>query len=148
MDINAGDPILHQDADFRYRVRFEGRTYGPWTVDEPPPLGGGAGPAPRDVLAVAVGHCMSTTLYDCLRRARIPVRAIETTVANEVGRNAAGRQRVVRLRVAIRADPVDEADRPRMDRCISVFEEYCTVSGAVRAGIPIDTSVNGAPTRA
>ncbi len=140
--------VLRQDAEFRFTVRFEGRTYGPWTVDEPPPTGGGAGPGPRDILAVAVGHCMSSTLYDCLRRARIRLRSMETTVSTDVGRNAAGRQRVQRIHVAIRAEPADEAERSLLDRCISVFEEYCTVSGAIRTGIPIDTTVNGAATRA
>ena len=66
---------------------------------------------------------------------------IRTRVEVEVGRNERGRLRVRSLSVQIATYPLDEADRPRFDHCLEIFEDFCTVSGAVRAGIPIATHV-------
>jgi len=139
---------LRQDDGFRFSARFPDAWFGPVGLDEPAPMGTGTGPSPTQTLAAAVGHCMSATLFDCLKRAKVPVRAISTTVRAERGRNAEGRLRVQKLRVAIRAEPVDPADRPRMDRCLEVFEQYCTVSASVRQGIPIESTVDRGPERA
>jgi uncharacterized OsmC-like protein len=144
----AGETVtveLRQAEDFRFSVEFPDSTAGSLTLDEPAPMGGGAGPSPTQTLGAAIGHCLSVTLLDCLRRARIPVRSIATTVRAERGRNAEGRLRVQKLVATIRAEPVDPADRPRMDRCVSVFEQYCTVSASVRQGIPIETTVDRGP---
>ena len=45
-------------------------------------------------------------------------------------------------------DLVRGADRTRFDRCVEVFQDYCTVSGAVREGIEIRTTVVPPDTRA
>ncbi len=132
---------LRQEDGFRFSVDFGGVPAGAWTVDENPPLGGGAGPSPSQTLAAAIGHCLSSTLLDCLRRARVPTRHVATEVHATRGRNAAGRLRILRMSATVRAEPVDPADRPRMDRCVAVFEEYCTVSASVRQGIPMDVTV-------
>jgi uncharacterized OsmC-like protein len=139
---------LRQDDRFRFTARFSDAWFAPIGLDEPPPMGTGGGPSPTQTLAAAIGHCMSATLFDCLQRARIPVRALTTTVRADRGRNAEGRLRVTKLRVSIRAEPVDPADRPRMDRCLEVFEQYCTVSASVRQGIPIESVVDRGPERA
>jgi len=133
---------LREDDGFRFSASFPGAAWGPLTLDEPAPMGTGAGPSPTQTLAAAVGHCLSVTLLDCLKRAKIPVRSIATSVVAHRGRNAEGRLRVLRFTAAIHAEPVDSADRPRMDRCISVFEQYCTVSASVRQGIPMDVHVD------
>lgn len=129
---------LREQEEFRFETRFEGTSFGPIIVDEPVPTGGGAGPSPTQTLATAVGHCMASTLYDCVRRAHVPVRHIVTTVRTYTGRNERGRLRVQRIEVEFTCDPVRPEDRPRVDRCLEVFADYCPVSGAVRDGITID----------
>lgn len=131
---------LRQQEEFRFEARYEGAAFGPRLIDEPPPNGGGAGPSPTQSLATAVGHCMSATLYDCFRRARVPVRGIVTTVRTFTGVNERGRRRVQRIEVRFACDPVRAEDRPNVDRCLEVFADYCPVSGAVRDGIAIEFS--------
>lgn len=134
---------LTQVDRFRFEARFEGSSFGPLVVDEGPPTGGGAGPNPAQSLAVAVGHCMSSTLVECLRRARIPVRRFSTRVRPVFGRNPRGRLRVVRLEVTLAVDPMDEADRERMQNCLAIFEDLCPVTGAVREGAQVVLTVAG-----
>jgi uncharacterized OsmC-like protein len=133
---------LRQQDEFRYEARYENTTFGPRAIDEPPPTGSGAGPSPTQSLATAVGHCMSSTLYDCFRRAHVPVRNIVTTVRTYTGRNDRGRLRVQRIEVSLSCEPVRVEDRPKVDRCLEVFADYCPVSGGVRDGITIEFHSN------
>ena len=132
---------LEQVENYRFTVSFGGAPFPAITVDEPPPVGGDQGPNPVQVLAMAVGHCMSTTLLSTLQRARVAVTPLHTTVRATVGVDPRGRRRVRKLQVEIATQPADEADRSRFDRCVEVFPDYCTVSAAVRDGIPIDHRV-------
>jgi organic hydroperoxide reductase OsmC/OhrA len=136
---------LDQVERYRFEVRYPGKPFGPIVVDEPVPTGGGAGPSPTEMLASAVGHCMSSTLLNTLERAHVPVTPLHTTVNVEVGRNEKGRLRVRLLSLELRVQPLDEVDRPRFDHSVSIFEEFCTVSGAVREGIPIHTRIGSDP---
>lgn len=110
------------------------------TVDEPPPLGEGAGPNPARLLGAAVGSCMSASLLFCLRRARIDVAELRTTVEGKLVRNEAGRLRIGELRVKIHPG-VDPDDRARMERCLELFEDFCIVGQSVRQGIELHVEV-------
>lgn len=142
--------IAEQVDRYEFVIRFPETGFPPLRVDEPSPVGADRGPNPVRILASAVAHCMSSTLYNCLERAHVPVGPIRTTVRAEVGRNDRGRQRVRRLAISIAATPLNEADRPRFQHCVEVFEDFCTVSGAVREGITLRTEVvppEGSPER-
>jgi uncharacterized OsmC-like protein len=132
---------LEQREKYRFEATYPGQPFGPLTLDEPAPLGGSAGPSPVHSLATAVGHCMSSTLVNTLERAHVPVSTLHTVVEVEVGRNEKGRLRVRRLALQIQTAPLKEEDRERFDHCVAIFEDFCTVSGAVREGIPIATTV-------
>jgi uncharacterized OsmC-like protein len=134
---------LEQIERYEFQVQFPGSPYGPLRVDEAPPSGSGKGPFPIESLAMAIGHCMSSTLFNTLERAHIPASPLRTSVKVEVGRNEKGRLRVRRLAVQIQTTPQNESDRERFDHCVEIFADYCTVSGAVRTGIPIESSVVG-----
>jgi uncharacterized OsmC-like protein len=135
---------LEQVEKYRFTVAFAESPFPGLTVDEPPPTGGDAGPNPVQSLAMAVGHCMSSTFVNTLERARVKVAPLRTTVRATVGVNAKGRRRVRGLSVEIVTRPLDEADRERFDHCVEIFADFCTVSGAVREGIPIDQRVASA----
>ncbi len=74
----------------------------------------------------------------------MPATPIRSTVTVGLGRNARGRKRVLSLTVRLECQPLDEENRTRFDRSVEVFEDYCTVTGAVREGIRVGTTV-GAP---
>jgi organic hydroperoxide reductase OsmC/OhrA len=132
---------LQQIERYQFTVTFADAPFPGLTVDEPPPAGGDRGPNPEQALAMAVGHCMSSTLLYSLDRAHVQVTPLRTTVRVTVGVNDKGRRRVRHLAVEIATQPVDEADRGRFDQCAGIFADFCTVSGAVREGISIDHHV-------
>jgi len=141
MPEEVGPVDLAQVERYEFTVEFPATSLPQLTVDEPAPVGRGAGPDPVRTLAMAIGHCMSSTFFHSLDRARVPVGPIRTRVLATVGPNERGRRRVQGLRVEIRAQPLHEEDRPRFDQCVAIFADYCTVSGAVREGIPIASDV-------
>jgi uncharacterized OsmC-like protein len=135
---------LAQVERYEFTIEFADAPFPGLTLDEPPPVGGDAGPNPVQSLVMAVGHCMSSTLFNTLSRARVAAAPIRTTVTATIGTNEKGRRRVRELRVQLHTRPLNEADRAQFDRCVEIFADYCTVSGAVREGVTIDQSVTPA----
>jgi len=133
---------LEQVENYQFTVTFADAPFPGLTVDEPIPTGGDRGPNPVQALAMAIGHCMSSTLVSTLDRARVPVTPLRTSVRATIGVNDKGRRRVRQLQVHITTQPVDEADRARFDHCVEIFADFCTVSGAVREGVSIDHRVS------
>jgi uncharacterized OsmC-like protein len=139
---------LTQEDGYRFAVEMD-RPEWALTVDEAPPLGRGAGPNPARLLAVAVGHCLSSSLLFCLRKARVEGARIRTAVTATIRRNEHGRWRVSGLQVAMAVDGVAPAQQGAVQRCRQVFEDYCIVTESVRSGVPVDVllRVNDAPPR-
>jgi uncharacterized OsmC-like protein len=127
--INAYQFDLHF-ADDRPAIR----------TDEPPPLGEGAGPSPSHLLLAAVGNCMSSSLYFALSKFKLDPKGLTTTATGEIGRNQAGRLRVLSITVDIRMGAAAEG-MVRLDRVLMQFEQFCTVGESVRQGIPVTVSV-------
>jgi organic hydroperoxide reductase OsmC/OhrA len=125
---------------FSFSAGFDNDGWPAVLVDEPRPVGGGAAPNPTRMMGVAVGSCLSASLLFCLGKARVDVDGFESTVEGTVSRNADGRLRITELRVTL-APSVHNADRQRMQGCLSLFEEFCTVTASVRRGIPIHVEV-------
>jgi uncharacterized OsmC-like protein len=128
---------LTQVERFEFEGTFPGAAYGPLTVDEAEPLGHDHGPNPVRTLALAVGHCMSSTLVSTCERAHVPILPVRTSVRATVGRNDRGRLRVQKIEVDLTTAPRDAADAERFAHCVEVFPDFCTVSGAVREGVPV-----------
>lgn len=125
---------------YEFVVRFDPETIPELTVDEPPPLGGGAGPNPTALLGAAVGSCLGASLLFCLQKSRVAVAGMETQVRGTVERNEEGRLRVSRIEVRL-APEMEDADGARVMRCVDLFEKFCTVTQSVRQGIDIDVVV-------
>ncbi len=73
-------------------------------------------------------------------RARVQVKGMRTTGESRMARNEAGRLRIggVALRIALDVAP---DDRPRMGRCMGLFEDVCVVTQSVGGGISVDVAV-------
>lgn len=115
----------------------------PLLMDEPAPLGEDHGPNAARVLAAAIGNCLSASALFCLRKARVEVLNMHTTVNVAMERNERGKLRIGN--VSVKLEPsVAEEDRPRMKRCLDIFEDYCIVTQSVRGGLNVDVAVEPA----
>ncbi|GAP34726.1 OsmC family protein [Piscinibacter sakaiensis] len=137
---------LQQQQDYRFEVAF-GAPVPPLVADEPPPLGGSAGPSPVQLLAAAVGNCLADSLLFALRKFHQAPEPIRAEVAAHVGRNAEGRLRVLRIEAALHLGVAADTLQ-HLDRVLQGFEAYCTVTQSVGAGIPVTVQVHDASGRA
>ena len=126
---------------YQFNVEFDVENLPNLLLDETKPDGEGSGPNPPRLLAAAVGHCMSSSLIYCLKKARISVRDIETTVKTSLFRNETGKLRIRSIDVQISLK-VDEENKPRVQRCLTIFEDYCTVTQSIRKGIEVNVHIN------
>lgn len=129
---------------YAFTVDFAEGEGPPLVVDELPPLGEANGPNPARLLAAAVGSCLSASLLFCLRKSRVEVSQLRTTVSGTIVRNERGRLRIGGIRVRL-APEVSAEQRARMGRCLDLFQDFCIVTESVREGIAVDVAVENAP---
>lgn len=130
---------LRQQQDYQFQIHF-GEGVPVLVGDEPAPLGQGLGPSPVELLAAAVGNCLSDSLLFALRKFKQAPEPIHCDVTAEVGRNPQGRVRVLGLKAVLTLG-VPAATLEHLDRVLSQFEEFCTVTQSVRQGIPVSVEV-------
>ncbi len=130
---------LVQRQDYQFDMHFGG-AIPPLLADEPPPLGQGAGPSPVQLLAGAVANCLSDSLLFALRKFKQKPEPIRCTVDAEVGRSSEGRLRVLRMQATLTLG-VPAAGLEHLDRVLSQFESFCTVTQTVAAAVPVDVRV-------
>ncbi len=130
---------LTQQQDYRFHIAFEAPV-PPLVGDEPPPLGGAAGPSPVQLLAASVGNCLSDSLLFALRKFKQAPEPIRTEVHAEVGRNPEGRLRVLGMRVDLHLG-VSATQLEHLQRVLDSFEQYCTVTQSVAGSVPITLQV-------
>ena len=125
---------------YKFNVKFDVDYIPNVIIDETKPEGEGSGPNPPRLLATAVGHCMSTSLIYCLKKARITIAQLETTVKTNLFRNEKGRLRIRSIDIQIYLE-VNEKDKKRLPRCLTIFEDYCTVTQSIRKGIEVNVNI-------
>jgi uncharacterized OsmC-like protein len=130
---------LRQQQDYQFGIHF-GEGVPVLVGDEPAPLGQGAGPSPVQLLAAAVGNCLSDSLLFALRKFKQAPEPIRCDVTAEVGRNAEGRLRVLQLRAVLTLG-VPAASLAHLDRVLEQFEAFCTVTQSVGQGIAVSIEV-------
>lgn len=130
---------LVQKQDYQFEIHFGGDV--PALVgDESAPLGAGLGPSPVQLLAAAVGNCLSDSLLFALRKFKQAPEPIRCEVHAEVGRNPEGRMRVLQIRAALTLG-VPAATLQHVDRVLDQFEAFCTVTQSVAQGIAVAVEV-------
>jgi len=131
---------LERINNYEFTVRFDNEKFASILVDEPKPLGDEKGPNAARLLGAAVGNCLSASLIFCLEKARHAVKDVRTSVTGTMIRNERGRLRVGKLDVHITLD-IDTEETKRLDRCLSLFEDFCVVTASVKKGIDITVLV-------
>ncbi len=130
---------LEQQDDFAFLIRFD-NDIPSLLVDEPPPLGQGAGPNPARLLAASVANCLSASLLFALRKFKNQPGKIVTSVTARMERNEQGRLRVSGVSVVIQIDsPAEMLDH--LERVLAQFEDFCVVTQSVRSGFPVEVTV-------
>ena len=130
---------LKQKQDYQFDIHFGGAIPAIMS-DEPAPLGTGLGPSPSQLLAAAVGNCLSDSLLFALRKFKQAPEPLSCDVHAEIGRNAQGRVRVLHMKAVLTLG-VPAASLAHLERVLSTFETYCTVTQSVGQGIPISLEV-------
>lgn len=128
-----------QQRDYQFLVDFGG---GLPTVlaDEPAPLGSGDGPAPSDMLLAGVANCLLASLLFALRKFKQDAGGMRAVATAQIGRNESNRLRVQEIAVAITLGKPG-AEIEHLERILTQFESFCTVSQSVQQGIPLVVSV-------
>ncbi|MEW8626827.1 MAG: OsmC family protein [Candidatus Thiodiazotropha sp.] len=131
---------LEQEEDYAFRVKFDLKKAEDVIMDEPPPLGERNGPNASRMLAAAAANCLSASLMFCLAKEDVPSNEVSTEVTCTMVRNDKKRLRVGRLDVKITAG--DELlSSKKIDRCLTLFEDFCVVTASIREGIPVGVEV-------
>lgn len=141
----ASISITH-DSAYRFVVDF-GAGIPQLQVDEPPPIGHAEGPGPEQMLLAGVANCLCASLYFALTKFRQDPRGLRADASCAIERNASGRLRILSIEVDISLDATRD-ELQHVERALSRFEDFCTVSESVKHGIPIEVRVrdgNGAP---
>ena len=137
------DVTLDRQDGYRFLVDFGDGSGATLQMDEPEPLGESSGPNAARVLAAAVGNCLSASLLFCLGRAKVEVKELRTTVSGEMVRNEKGRLRLGPLKVRIEPE-LGTVEPARIQRCLEIFEDFCTVTASVRGGLQVEVEVEAA----
>lgn len=130
---------LRQQQDYQFHIHF-GEGLPVLLGDEPAPLGKGQGPTPVQLLAAAVGNCLSDSLLFALRKFKQAPEPIQCEVEAAVGRNAENRLRVLSIKAVLTLG-VPAAKLEHLDRVLEQFESFCTVASSVSQGIPVAVEV-------
>jgi uncharacterized OsmC-like protein len=125
---------------YQFNVQFDEKCLPDLSVDEVQPIGDSSGPNPPRLLSAAIGHCLSSSLLYCLRKARVTVNSLEVIVQTHLERSAENRLRVPKINVLIDLGVAAE-DEDRASRCLELFENFCTVTQSVRKGIAVEVKV-------
>lgn len=130
---------ITQKNNYQFLVDF-GAAIPDLLVDEPAPMGEGMGPEPAQMLLTAAANCLSASLLFSLKKYGQDAGGITTTATCTMGRNAGNRLRVTHIDVAIQFAQ-DAGSIAHLDRVLGQFEEFCTVSQSIQAGVPIKVGV-------
>jgi len=128
---------LTRQKDYQFNVQFDLVGVPDLQLDEPAPLGAGAGPNASRLLAAAVANCLSASLLFCLGKFKQDPQGVTAKVTGEMVRNERGRLRVGGISVDIHLDQNVE----RLAHCAAQFEDFCVVTDSVRNGIPVSVRV-------
>ena len=99
------------------------------------------GPNPTKLLASAVLGCISASFIYCLQKRELELESYKAEAETIVTRNEKGFYRVKEINVNLIPKSNDPKVIKRMEQCKKMFEQYCTITQSVRAGIQVNLKV-------
>lgn len=124
----------------RYLFQLDFGEFGNILADEPEPLGGGEGPSPTALLAASVANCLAASLLYALSRQKQDPGEMSAEVTGTTSRVGKYR-RVSNIKVALQLG-VAKDELSSLAEALEVFENYCTVTQSVRAGVEVDVEIS------
>ncbi len=102
--------------------------------------GGGAGPAPMQLLMMSLAGCMGIDVVDILTKSRVPLEALEVEV--EGSRAEAPPRRFTSMRLTYYVRGPAEADQAKLDRAVALSrDKYCSVLHSLRSDLELDVRI-------
>ncbi len=131
---NSVSITLTRQANYKFVVDYGSGMPGA-IMDEPPPLGAGEGPSPVHALAAAIASCLSASFVFALGKFKEDPGPLTMTATCAIGRNERNRLRVTGIDLTMTLGTAPQS-LAHLDRALAQFEDFCTVSQSVRAGVP------------
>lgn len=97
---------------------------------------------PSRFLLSAVLGCLNSSFAFCLKKSRIPLKAMSAKGILTIKRNEEGYLRVSQIDVELVPQIEIQSGIPRLERCMETFHNYCTTTASVRQGIPVNITIN------
>ncbi len=123
-----------------YLFQIDFGEFGKTLADEPKPLGNGEGPSPAHLLAASVANCLVASLLFAIKKYKGDPGEISAEITGTPERDENNRLRIKALNVCINLHNKTEL-MPHLDRALEQFEEFCTITQSVRAGIKVNVNV-------
>jgi uncharacterized OsmC-like protein len=124
----------------RYLFQLDFGEFGNILADEPEPLGGGEGPSPSAMLAASVANCLSASLIYALSRKKEDPGEMTAEITGTTAR--VGKfLRITKIKVALKLG-VAKDELSSLPDALKMFENYCTVTQSVRAGVEVDVEIS------
>ncbi len=139
VDNQIVEVTLVQEENYRFSVNF-GDGVPSLVADEPPPLGASQGPSPVQLLCAAVGNCLTDSLLFAFKKYKQAPEPLSATVSATLGRNPENRLRVQSMKARLHLG-VDVEKLEQLERVLSQFETFCTVTQSVGQGVDISIEV-------
>ncbi len=127
--------------NYKFEVDFNLDNADRIVVDEDPPQGLNEGGDPSRLLAASIAHCTMSSLLFCMEKSRASVDDMKATARVVFGRDEDKRLRITDVILSIDVK-VPKSDEPKLERCVPLFQQYCTVTESVKRGINIKTDIN------
>ncbi len=107
------------------------------------------GPNPSRMLALGILGCLSASFIFCLKKRNFRVDDFNSEAEVTITRNKKGFWRIKKIDVNIEPRIEDPEVLKRAKQCLKVtkdgvsfFEQYCTVTQSVRAGVDVNVSID------
>ena len=100
------------------------------------------GPNPIKLLSSAILGCLSASYIFCLMKKNLSLDDYKAEAETVISKNDKGLYRIKEINVKILPNTNNPEVHKRMKQCHKFFEQYCTITESVRAGIKVNLKID------